>query len=102
MLTPIALWILCHARANPSPRPSSIYFLILLLAWLLVETFSRAYFLSYFNEFGGGVQALSLRDRLQLRLGPDLLRLQSWVNDNPGDKIAVIISAAVIAILSRQ
>ena len=67
-------------------------FLILLLAWLLVETlFAAPYFLSYFNEFGGGVQGgYHFVTDSNYDWGQDLLRLQSWVNDNPQvDKIAV-------------
>jgi hypothetical protein len=66
--------------------------LILLLAWLLLETlFAAPYFLSYFNEFGGGVQGgYHFVDDSNYDWGQDLLRLQSWVNANPQvDKIAV-------------
>jgi len=60
-------------------------FLILLLVWLLLETFFAApYFLSYFNEFGGGVQGgYHFADDSNYDWGQDLLRLQSWVNANP-------------------
>jgi len=67
-------------------------FLILLLAWLLLETFFAApYFLSYFNEFGGGVWGgYHFVTDSNYDWGQDLLRLQSWVNANPQvDKIAV-------------
>jgi hypothetical protein len=67
-------------------------FLILLLAWLLLETFFAApYFLSYFNELGGGVQGgYHFVTDSNYDWGQDLLRLQSWVNANPQvDKIAV-------------
>ena len=67
-------------------------FLILLLAWLLLETlFAAPYFLSYFNEFGGGVRGgYHFVDDSNYDWGQDLLRLQSWVNANPQvDKIAV-------------
>ena len=66
--------------------------LILLLAWLLLETlFAAPYFLSYFNEFGGGVQGgYHFVTDSNYDWGQDMLRLQSWVNANPQvDKIAV-------------
>ncbi len=66
--------------------------LILLLAWLLLETlFAAPYFLSYFNEFGGGVQGgYHFVTDSNYDWGQDLIRLQSWVNANPQvDKIAV-------------
>jgi hypothetical protein len=60
-------------------------FLILLLAWLLLETlFAAPYFLSYFNEFGGGVMGgYHFVTDSNYDWGQDLLRLQSWVNANP-------------------
>lgn len=60
-------------------------FLILLLAWLLLETLLAApYFLSYFNEFGGGVWGgYHFVDDSNYDWGQDLLRLQAWVNANP-------------------
>ncbi len=67
-------------------------FLILLLAWLLLETlFAAPYFLSYYNEFGGGVGGgYHFVDDSNYDWGQDLLRLQSWVNANPQvDTIAV-------------
>jgi hypothetical protein len=67
-------------------------FLILLLAWLFLETlFAAPYFLSYFNEFGGGVWGgYHFVDDSNYDWGQDLIRLQSWVNANPQvDKIAV-------------
>ncbi len=59
--------------------------LILLLFWLLIETFSAApYFLSYFNEFGGGISGgYHFVTDSNYDWGQDLLRLQSWVNANP-------------------
>ncbi|HUC02074.1 MAG TPA: phospholipid carrier-dependent glycosyltransferase [Candidatus Paceibacterota bacterium] len=59
--------------------------LILLLAWLLLETLSAApYFLSYFNEFGGGVWGgYHFVTDSNYDWGQDLLRLQAWVNANP-------------------
>jgi hypothetical protein len=67
-------------------------FLILLLMWLLLETlFAAPYFLSYFNEFGGGVWGgYHFVTDSNYDWGQDLLRLQSWVNANPHvDTIAV-------------
>ncbi len=67
-------------------------FLILLLAWFLLETlFAAPYFLSYFNEFGGGVWGgYHFVTDSNYDWGQDLLRLQSWANANPHvDKIAV-------------
>ena len=60
-------------------------FLILLLAWLLLETlFAAPYFLSYFNEIGGGVQSgYHFVTDSNYDWGQDLLRLQSWTNANP-------------------
>ncbi len=66
--------------------------LILLLAWLALETFFAApYFLSYFNEFGGGVQGgYHFVTDSNYDWGQDLIRLQIWVNANPQvNKIAV-------------
>jgi hypothetical protein len=66
--------------------------LILLLAWLVLETFFAApYFLSYFNELGGGVWGgYHFVTDSNYDWGQDLLRLQSWVNANPQvGKIAV-------------
>jgi 4-amino-4-deoxy-L-arabinose transferase-like glycosyltransferase len=66
--------------------------LILLLFWLLLETlFAAPYFLSYFNEFGGGVMGgYHYVTDSNYDWGQDMLRLQSWVNANPQvDKIAV-------------
>lgn len=59
--------------------------LILLLAWLLLETlFAAPYFLSYFNEFGGGVWGgYHFVTDSNYDWGQDLLRLQAWVNANP-------------------
>lgn len=67
-------------------------FLILLLSWLLLETFFTApYFLSYFNEIGGGTWGgYHFVTDSNYDWGQDLLRLQSWVNKNPQvDKIAI-------------
>jgi hypothetical protein len=67
-------------------------FLILLLSWLLLETlFAAPYFLSYFNEFGGGVQGgYHFVTDSNYDWGQDLLRLQSWVDTQPQvNKIAV-------------
>ena len=61
---------------------SKYIFLILLLAWLLLETlFAAPYFLSYFNEFGGGIQGgYHFVTDSNYDWGQDLIRLQSWVN----------------------
>jgi hypothetical protein len=67
-------------------------FLILLLLWLTFETFFAApYFLSYFNEFGGGVWGgYHFVTDSNYDWGQDLIRLQSWVDANPQvNKIAV-------------
>ena len=66
--------------------------LVALLAWLLLETiFAAPYFLSYFNEFGGGVWGgYHYVTDSNYDWGQDLLRLQSFVNAHPEiDKIAV-------------
>jgi hypothetical protein len=67
-------------------------FLVLLVIWLALETFLTApYFLSYFNEFGGGVwNGYHYVTDSNYDWGQDLFRLQTWVNANPQvDKIAV-------------
>ncbi len=67
-------------------------FLILLLCWLLLETlFAAPYFLSYFNEFGGGVWGgYHFVTDSNYDWGQDLLRLQSFVAAHPEiKKIAV-------------
>jgi hypothetical protein len=55
--------------------------LILLLAWLVLETlFAAPYFLSYFNELGGGVwNGYHWVTDSNYDWGQDLLRLQTWV-----------------------
>jgi hypothetical protein len=66
--------------------------LILLLVWLFIEVaFAAPYFLSYFNEFGGGIMnGYHYVTDSNYDWGQDLLRLQSWVNANPQvDQIAV-------------
>jgi hypothetical protein len=67
-------------------------FLLVLLVWLFFETiFAAPYFLSYFNEFGGGVWGgYRYVTDSNYDWGQDLLRLQSFVNAHPEiDKIAV-------------
>jgi hypothetical protein len=66
--------------------------LITLLAWLFLETlFAAPYFLSYFNEFGGGIwNGYHYVTDSNYDWGQDLLRLQAWVAAHPEvDKIAV-------------
>ena len=59
--------------------------LIALLAWLLLETFFAApYFLSYYNELGGGVAGgYHFADDSNYDWGQDLLRLKSFVAAHP-------------------
>ena len=67
-------------------------FLVILIAWLFIETaFAAPYFLSYFNEFGGGITGgYHYVTDSNYDWGQDLLRLQSWVVAHPEvDKIAV-------------
>jgi 4-amino-4-deoxy-L-arabinose transferase-like glycosyltransferase len=67
-------------------------FLVFLLAWLLFETlFAAPYFLSYFNELGGGVpNGYHYVTDSNYDWGQDLLRLQSWATAHPeAGKIAV-------------
>jgi hypothetical protein len=67
-------------------------FLVLLLAWLVLEMiFTAPYFLSYFNEFGGGTgNGYHFVTDSNYDWGQDLLRLQTFTNNNPQiDKIAV-------------
>jgi hypothetical protein len=66
--------------------------LIILLAWLFLETLIAApYFLSYFNEFGGGtMNGYHWVTDSNYDWGQDLLRLQSFIGRHPEiDKIAV-------------
>ncbi len=66
--------------------------LVLLLLWLFLETlFAAPYFLSYFNELGGGVwNGYHYVTDSNYDWGQDLLRLQAWVDAHPEvDKIAV-------------
>jgi hypothetical protein len=66
--------------------------LIGLLAWLLLETlFAAPYFLSYYNEFGGGVAGgYHFATDSNYDWGQDLLRLQTFVAAHPEiKKIAV-------------
>jgi hypothetical protein len=67
-------------------------FLVMLIAWLFIETaFAAPYFLSYFNEFGGGIyNGYHYVADSNYDWGQDLLRLQNWVAAHPEvDKIAV-------------
>ncbi len=66
--------------------------LMALLAWFLLEVlFAAPYFLSYFNEFGGGTWGgYHFVTDSNYDWGQDLLRLQSFVNAHPEiGKIAV-------------
>ncbi len=69
--------------------------LLALFIWLILETlFAAPYFLSYFNEFGGGVWGgYHYVTDSNYDWGQDLLRLQNWVATSgvigPNDKIAV-------------
>jgi hypothetical protein len=66
--------------------------LVLLILWLMLETlFAAPYFLSYFNEFGGGIwNGYHYVTDSNYDWGQDLLRLQTWMNANPQvDTIAV-------------
>jgi hypothetical protein len=57
-------------------------FLLALLIWLILETlFAAPYFLSYFNEFGGGIWGgYHYVADSNYDWGQDLLRLQNWVD----------------------
>jgi hypothetical protein len=66
--------------------------LLLLIIWLILETlFAAPYFLSYFNELGGGTwNGYHFVTDSNYDWGQDLLRLQSFVTAHPEiDKIAV-------------
>jgi hypothetical protein len=66
--------------------------LVALVLWLFVETlFAAPYFLSYFNEFGGGTwNGYRYVTDSNYDWGQDLLRLQAWVDAHPeADNIAV-------------
>ncbi len=66
--------------------------LVLLLFWFLAETvFAAPYFLSYFNEVGGGVSGgYRYVTDSNYDWGQDLLRLEKFMNAHPEiDKIAV-------------
>ena len=56
--------------------------LVILLAWLFCEAlFTAPYFLSYFNELGGGLwNGYHYATDSNYDWGQDLLRLQAWVN----------------------
>ena len=59
--------------------------LVVLLIWLFFETlFAAPYFLSYYNELGGGVSGgYHFVTDSNYDWGQDLLRLQSWVDAHP-------------------
>ncbi|HVM77262.1 MAG TPA: glycosyltransferase family 39 protein [Candidatus Paceibacterota bacterium] len=66
--------------------------LVILVFWLFLETiFAAPYFLSYFNEFGGGTSnGYHYVTDSNYDWGQDLLRLQAFVNEHPEiDTIAV-------------
>jgi hypothetical protein len=66
--------------------------LVILLVWLFCETlFAAPYFLSYFNEAGGGVwNGYHYATDSNYDWGQDLLRLQAWIDTHPEvDKIAI-------------
>ncbi|MCX7589719.1 MAG: glycosyltransferase family 39 protein [Patescibacteria group bacterium] len=65
--------------------------LFILLIWFIFETiFTFPYFLSYFNEFGGGIfYGYKYVTDSNYDWGQDLLRLKKFVNENKIDKIAV-------------
>ena len=61
-----------------------VLFLLLMLIWVFIETMSASpYFLSYFNEIGGGVRYgyRSVTDS-NYDWGQDLIRLKKWVEQN--------------------
>jgi hypothetical protein len=84
---------LIGAAAKSFARGSIKYlFLVVLILWLFLETlFAAPYFLSYFNEFGGGIwNGYHWVTDSNYDWGQDLLRLQSWAVAHPeADKIAV-------------
>ncbi|MGC9968119.1 MAG: glycosyltransferase family 39 protein [Minisyncoccia bacterium] len=84
---------LIGAAAKSFARGSIKYlFLVALILWLFLETlFAAPYFLSYFNEFGGGIwNGYHWVTDSNYDWGQDLLRLQSWAVAHPeADKIAV-------------
>jgi hypothetical protein len=68
------------------------FFLAVLLLWFALETLAAApYFLSYFNEIGGGTpRGYRYTTDSNYDWGQDLLRLTDWVKTHPEvDKIAV-------------
>ena len=72
-------------------------FVFLLLIWYAAETlFASPNFLSYFNEFSGGVFGVPPRRGFQLRLGQDLKRLKDFADKNGVEKLPLTISAAEI------
>ncbi len=81
------------AAAKSFARASIKYLiLIVLVVWLFLETlFAAPYFLSYFNELGGGIwNGYHYVTDSNYDWGQDLLRLQTWVTAHPEvDKIAV-------------
>jgi len=81
------------AAAKSFARGSIKYLLLVaLVIWLFLETlFAAPHFLSYFNEFGGGIwNGYHWVTDSNYDWGQDLLRLQSWAVAHPeADKIAV-------------
>jgi hypothetical protein len=88
----LASWDLAKIARSFGMSIIKYIFLILLLAWLVLETlFTAPYFLSYFNELGGGTWGgYHFVTDSNYDWGQDLLRLQTFVNAHPEiDKIGV-------------
>jgi len=66
-------------------------FLVIVLGWAGIETFAASpYFLSYFNEFGGGVEnGYKTVTDSNYDWGQDLKRLTDFVKENNISKIAI-------------
>ena len=70
---------------------SKAAFIFILIAWYLMETLVNApYFLSYFNEFGGGTfDGYKYVTDSNYDWGQDLKRLKNFIDDKKINKIAV-------------
>jgi hypothetical protein len=88
----LSSWDLTKIARSFAAGVAKYIFLILLLSWLVLETlFTAPYFLSYFNEIGGGTWGgYHFVTDSNYDWGQDLLRLQTFVNAHPEiDKIGV-------------
>ncbi|MDO8504783.1 MAG: glycosyltransferase family 39 protein [Candidatus Liptonbacteria bacterium] len=86
------VWKKWLAGGENFPKLAKTLFFAALLSWFALETiFAYPYFLSYFNEFGGGANGgYKYVTDSNYDWGQDLSRLRDWVRAHPEvDKIAV-------------